>query len=547
MERQDMTTGTETCRIAVIGAGPRALGALEALIRHDRDAAFRIEIFDPRPWPGAGPNFSPDQSGLCKLNLPLRSIDLGRAPWDGADFAEGTGGPAAAERFPARAELGGYLAARLARLMARTGIAVTPRRITGIRRRDEAWFLEDGASRHGPYDEVLLAQGQPATMPDKQLETWRDHAERHGLDLVAAYPDHRLLRQAQNWAGKPVGVRGLGLSTLDVVRLLTLGLGGRFADGRYHRSGREPARILPFSLDGHAPAPKPADATQDARFEPTETETRAFRAAVAQAMAEGPDQALAIICDAIHGPVLRILSDTGGAADAGALNAWLSAEREKPGSQEDRPAATALRAAIDEAHGRAPPSAGYVTGQLMRKWQNALRQGFNPNPAAPATAAAIVGFDDGLKRFSYGPPVASAQELLILIQDGLVDPRAAHDPDIVMTGTGWRLVEHDTTAEVAAMVDAVLPPPDLGRLDDPLMRGLIDSGRVTAIEKGLGARIRPDGRLIGRDGSVQPGLCLLGRLAMGSVIAADSIHDCFGAAADRWAQGVAARVRDHTG
>ena len=97
------------------------------------------------------------------------------------------------------------------------------------------------------------------------------------------------------------------------------------------------------------------------------------------------------------------------------------------------------------------------------------------------------------------------------------------------------------------MVDAVLPPPDLGRLDDPLMRGLIDSGRVTAIEKGLGARIRPDGRLIGRDGSVQPGLCLLGRLAMGSVIAADSIHDCFGAAADRWAQGVAARVRDHTG
>ena len=36
MERQDMTTGTETCRIAVIGAGPRALGALEALIRRDR-------------------------------------------------------------------------------------------------------------------------------------------------------------------------------------------------------------------------------------------------------------------------------------------------------------------------------------------------------------------------------------------------------------------------------------------------------------------------------------------------------------------------------
>jgi len=38
------------------------------------------------------------------------------------------------------------------------------------------------------------------------------------------------------------------------------------------------------------------------------------------------------------------------------------------------------------------------------------------------------------------------------------------------------------------------------------------------------------------------GLCLLGRLALGSVVAADSLHDCFGEASHRWAEGVVDRL-----
>ena len=61
------------------------------------------------------------------------------------------------------------------------------------------------------------------------------------------------------------------------------------------------------------------------------------------------------------------------------------------------------------------------------------------------------------------------------------------------------------------------------------------------------ARIRDntglaDGTVVGRDGAPQAGLYLLGRLSLGSVIAADSLHDCLGAAADRWAEGVMARL-----
>ena len=48
------------------------------------------------------------------------------------------------------------------------------------------------------------------------------------------------------------------------------------------------------------------------------------------------------------------------------------------------------------------------------------------------------------------------------------------------------------------------------------------------------------------DGRPAPGLAVLGRMASGSVIAVDSIHDCFGAAAERWAEGVAARAEAAT-
>lgn len=548
-----MTMDDRIGRIAVVGLGPRALGALEAFAGQSAGSGQRlaVDLFDSFPWPGAGPNFSPDQTPLCLLNIPLRGITMGAPRWTGA----GTGtfgdwlGPAGAdpERYPARAELGGYLAARFADLRNNPPAGLRLSRFDDVIRavvRDEGgWWLTGSDGRHGPYAEILLTQGQPSTRPDDQLARWQTHARNCKADLVAAYPDHRLMRIAAGWTGRRVAVRGLGLSTLDVVRMLTCGAGGRFGDGRYHPSGREPAVILPFSLDGHAPVPKPATAALDARFDPTDPETDAFGAAVAAALGQGSDAALQTICAAMVAPARRILGQVSVPQAADDLEAWLEAERDRPGSQETRSPAEVLTAGIAEATGRAAPSAGYVVGQLMRKWQDRFRQAFNPSAeTAPATAAAIVGFDDGLKRYSYGPPVSSSQELAILIEAGLVDLRAAEDPDILLTEDGWQLVDDDASARVTAMVDAVLPSPDLDALRDPLMTDLIGAGRAVAVDPGLGARTAPDGRLLDTDGRPQDGLCLLGRLALGSVVAVDSIHDCFGAAADRWAEGALSRL-----
>lgn len=544
-----MGQGDAARRIAIVGMGPRGLGALEALAeRADAaGAALAVDVFEPVAPVGAGPNYAPGQSALCLLNIPVRGVAIGPGPTaEVGAFADWLAAPADPERYPARAELGRWLAARWAALAAGAGprMRLTRHavRIERITPGPEGWLLRSDAAGHGPYDEVLLALGQPETAPDEQLARWRAHARRTGADLVPVYPEQGLRDAAKAWTGRTVAIRGLGLSTLDALRLLTCGAGGRFGNGRYHRSGREPGRILPFSLDGRPPTPKPADAALDARFDPTPAETRSFEAALTLATGGAPDAALRAICDALAPAAARIIAANGGGDDQAAVRRWLAVERADPGAQETASALAALRTGVAMARGAAPPDAGFAVGQLWRKLQDALRRGFNSPPLAPETARALIGFDEGLKRYSYGPPVASAEELLALIDDGLVDLRAVADPDVVLVGRGWRLADEGAAFEAEAMVDAVLPSPELERIDDPLVAGLRADGRAAPLAKGLGARILPDGQLVGRDGAVQAGLCLLGRLALGSVIAVDSVHDCFGAAAGRWADGVIARA-----
>lgn len=544
-----MTMENAGRRIAVVGMGPRGLGALEALAEcvEGSGLVIDLDIFDPVAHAGAGPNFSPDQSELCLLNLPVREISLEPPGYAGAHIGDFSGflSPVAdPETYPARACLGRYLAARFDDLVHNAqSLHLTQHKlpVERITNSSDGWWVDAADRRFGPYEEVLLTQGQPGTVPDDQLARWQSHARNVRADLVSAYPANALLLAARGWAGRTVAIRGLGLSTLDVLRLLTCGMGGRFDNGRYHRSGREPARIVPFSLDGQPPLPKPADAALDATFDPTPEETSALESALVTALAAEPETALLRICEAFVVPSMRILDTTGSSASLVDVQEWLATERDTPGAQETLPPAEALRTGIDMAGGRVPPSPGFVIGQLWRKWQNALRRGFNPARISPDTATALIGFDEGLKRYSYGPPIRSARELLMLIEAGMVDLRAADDPDIQLTRNGWQLVEDDASVTASAMVDAVMPPPALERSDDPVITKLMDEGRICAVADGLGAQTGADGQLLDHNGDVQHGLALLGRLALGSVIAVDSIHDCVGAATRRWADGVITR------
>ena len=543
-----MPTDNQRPSIAIVGMGPRGLGALEALATQlgNTDLIFDVDIFDPIKHLGAGPNFSPDETELCLLNIPIREISVEPPAFPGAQVGQFSDWPSLSgdpDTFPPRAILGEYFEARyrdLDRNAKALCLSQRPEKVTDIQNENDGWWIETGNQRFGPYHEVLLTQGQPATKPDEQLGRWTDHVQNNAGELSAAYPGTTLLKSAKNWAGKNVAIRGLGLSTLDVLRILTCGLGGRFENERYIRSGNEPTRILPFSLDGHAPVPKPANAKLDAMFDPTKDETKAFGAALKNATTQTPETAIITVSEALVAPAARILQETGNPLKEDDVRNWLTMERDAPGSQETQSPTEALRTGIGMADGDLSPSIGFVIGQLWRKWQNDLRSGFNSAQISPETAKALITFDEGLKRYSYGPPVRSAKELLMLIDAELVDLRAADDPNIRLIAEGWQLVDENKEIAVSVMIDAVMPSPALDTTADPLIEKLMAKGYISAVCDGLGASAKADGQLIGQNDTTP--LCMLGRMSLGSVIAVDSIHDCFGAATKRWADGVISRL-----
>ncbi|WP_417525087.1 FAD/NAD(P)-binding protein [Marinovum sp.] len=542
-----MPSDTSQRRIALIGMGPRGLGALEALAtRWPRDAQpLAVDVFEPDPHPGAGPNFSPDETPHCLLNTPLRDIDIPPPDFSRVgSFEMRLDPPADPDSFPTRAEIGDYLQARFEDLLALEHLDVTlqPRRIEALRSCEAGWELGGDAGWNGPYAAVLLTPGQPAVEPDTQWARWQGHVARGQGVLAQAYPAKELIAAAQHWQGRTVAIRGMGLSAFDVLRALTVAQGGAFFDGQYLPSGREPTRILPFSLDGSPPYPKPETGALDGKFAARLAETRIFDAAISEASQSTPYTARRLINAALIAPVTRILRDFGEEEAAAQVADWLDSEWDAPGSQESTGPVDTLRHGIAMAEGRAVPSIGYTVGQVWRRWQNNLRAGFNPVMPPGETAELIVGFDEGLKRYSYGAPVGSTREWLALADAGLVDMRLAADPAFDLTEDGWEMTAGDEVAQVDVMIDAVLPDADISIVTAPLIRSMLEEGRLVPVAEGLGAQTLPDGSVVGVDGAAQPGLYLLGRLSLGSVIAADSLHDCLGAAAGRWAEGVVRQV-----
>ncbi len=537
--------GNDTAKVAIVGFGPRGLGAVEALAAAIPSSLqpLKVDIFEPFATPGAGPNFDPVESPLCRLNIPIRDIDI-RGATDGGcgSFADWLGDRGDdPDAFPPRADLGRYLKARFDDLLKHESLSLDlrPLRIDAVERGKDGWQLRAEDQVFGPYREVLLTLGQPAVQPDDQMAEWQDHAKQSDGVLTGAYPAHILAKSAEGWPGRTVAIRGLALSAFDVFRVLTVAQGGTFRDGKYIPSGREPALILPFSLDGRAPFPKPETEAIDALYEPGDAETQTFLEAMCDASAADVARARNLINEALVPVATRILDKTGGTGD---VADWLQKEWSSPGTQEDGDTTEALMQGIAMAEGRVPPSVGYVIGQVWRKWQDQVRQGYNPTKTPADTVELLIGFDEGLKRYSYGPPVSSSRELVALIEAGIVDPAWSADPEIKTVERGWRLTSGGREVTADFMIDAVLPSPDLAIVTATLITGLISHGRLTQVKDGLGAKIAADGTVIGACGERSAGLSFLGRLALGSVIAADSLHDCFGEASHRWADGAARRL-----
>lgn len=261
--------------LVVIGGGPRGTGVIERIAANAPelygDRRLDIHLVDPYP-PGGGRIWRQDQSPLLRMNSMARDVTMftdDTVPQEGpvrpgpalhtwaADVRDGriTAGaaPGVLEEikelrdadFPSRRLQSAYL-----RWVHDQALAALPPGITVHEHRDRALRVSgprggrqrvwlEGRAEPLTADLVVLTIGHLDAEPDAEQRELTDFATRHGL--VHLPPDFTADSDLSALpAGEPVIVRGLGLAFIDLMVLLTEGRGGRYENGVYLPSGREP-------------------------------------------------------------------------------------------------------------------------------------------------------------------------------------------------------------------------------------------------------------------------------------------------------------------
>jgi uncharacterized NAD(P)/FAD-binding protein YdhS len=260
--------------IAVVGAGPTAIGLLERLVAGAPELRsgdrLQVHLIDPHP-PGGGRVWRAAQPSLLWANsltadvtvLPDPSVTVegpvgeGTTLWQwvesvGRHLPDGDPVGVAARAatptsFPSRPLVNAYLGWVLGEVVAAArpwaDVHLHEVRAVDVRVHSDGVDVELADGRVLPADVAVLAQGHlDAHATPAERETQRRAADAGLTYLPTGYTaDLDLSRLAP---GEDVLVRGAGLAFIDLMVLLTSGRGGRFephgAGLRYVPSGREP-------------------------------------------------------------------------------------------------------------------------------------------------------------------------------------------------------------------------------------------------------------------------------------------------------------------
>lgn len=570
-------SGTPT--LVVIGAGPRGTGLIERIAANVPalygERPLTIHLVDPHP-PGGGRIWRHDQSPLLWMNSMAEDVTMftddtvqqegpvrpGPAldTWaadirDGrATLPEGAGiDPELLHEikalegtdFPSRRLQSVYLRWVYEQAVAALpeGITVhwhrgTALRVTGPREGRQRVWLE-GSGTPLIADAVVVTIGHLDAEPEPEQVELADFADRHGL--VHLPPDFTADTDLSEVpAGEPVIVRGFGLAFVDLMVLLTEGRGGRYEDGEYVPSGREPLlhigsrRGVPYhskigyAWEGERPplprflgpelteallkADRPVDFRRDvwphvdkelgyahyhrlftAHPERTTGDWAGFEAEYAAADPAGPELA-ALVAAAVPDPEDRL--------DLEALDHPLEGVRHPSFDALQEGLRDYITADLARRHdpGRSPDLAVFLG--LLSAYGQLIRLG--------DTGGWWHGF------FSYlasGPPGPRLHQLLALSRAGVVRFLGAGMTVETDERRGLFLAGSTTVPgqRIAArtLVEARLPDPTLERTRSPLLQELHEDG-AAATATGL-LPVAPDsGRILGRDGRPHPRRFALG-------------------------------------
>ncbi len=486
-------------RVALIGGGPRATWALDHLSHLLGSPGVTlpecIDIFSDTTPVGPGSIYAVDQPDWLRLNVASSALP-GFDDWRNLDTWAGSG--ADADHYPPRAVAGRWLAdtaqAALDRLPEGL-VRLRSGRVVGLSTSPAGVSLDlAGAARTAAYDAVLVATGHARDWPGRLDHGWPD-----GLaPVVAAFPVDRLIERARG--ADTVLVRGCALTGIDAALALSEGLGGHF-DGDYRAPDRQP-RIVLSSRSGRLMAPKSTVAMLD-------SVTTIPSAQVTVDEWQPGEPVPPFVC--------RVATDLLG--DGAAIEAVVA----DLGAPEPDPVEW-LRTRLEVAVGARPIDATWAVGQAWRMMQKPLTRWQDRARPVPT----LDWPDDGwpsylqwtreLERLSFGPPVVNATKLLALADAGVL---------IVRAGDTARLARELTPDLV---VDAVLAPPGVRDIDDPLWRSAVSAELVEVTGRGIA--IDPHGRA--RD----PRLWVVGRATEDVSLGNDTLNRDLHRGPRDWARAV---------
>ena len=520
--------GPRPLRVAIVGGGPRGLWALQELSRtlgqQHRPVAVEVTLFEPHSRPGAGWIYDPAQQPVLRMNLANRHIDCGSERF--VDWLDRNDYDADPEAFQSRAVAGKYLSdcfeQTVEALPSDIGLTVRPRRVVACEADDDGWRLEMAGGAAERFDEVLLTVGHAGSGPGDDCEA----------DIRGIFPTALRLCESAVPAGSRTAVRGFALTGIDAIMALTEGRGGRFVDDgermTYEASGREPASITPFSRTGQPMCVKPTRAVNERPG--TEALWLRGREEIAKLVAAESPSTAAIEAVVLDAAAARWKLDRGQQRMINGPRPDLSVRLHQASQTESVPVDWVR--SLREADGRDPIGLEQSLGAAWRMLYPAIVDAVSYGRLPSDQVRSFRSLAAKCERFAFGPPADSVRRVLALVDAGIVRFDHAASPTIGRTPEGWQLDgdAFDTLvdARIASAGIAALPA-------DSLLGRLIADGTVEVDADWDAIRSA-------RDGSVAPGLALVGRAAEGWVLGHDSLSRAMHEQLPRWAAGIAERV-----
>lgn len=579
-----MTKNKEPKTIAIVGCGPRGLSALESLYTEASKTNTLIYslVFEKTAHPGASPVYDIGQEDGNWLNVAERAVDIWERKkinfdtfsipafptfqgWIG--YSDKEVDATDIDIFPLRSTMGMYLNERynsIADVLLERGL------LTYIQGEVQAMHpdthkikIDVIGKQHFIADEAVLTIGHQPIELDEQLAVWNKQVINIDTPTLFTqpYPIKNIVESGVIIPQNTVGIRGFGLATIDLLRAFSEGMGGAFKvknestrEMEYIPNGKEPKKIVPFSLDGLPLSPKPLHKKIDSLYVPTSEQLADYKKSITTAINSAKTlKSTSFLIEAIAPLIVETYiakhinsfpHDLNKSEMKKVIESWLYNEDFKHPLiiPTDTPAKKILQLFVGMATGHKAVSLDFCIGHVWRHCQPTMYKLLSFAPLSDKLLSDIVALDERLKRYSYGPPVDSLCQIIALENAGKLTLDLVNDPAIKLTEDGWTLTKNKNSFVVQTMINSVLPAPQILKVTSSLPKGLINNSKVEALHDTLGIRTQKDGIVEFDDSEQNFPLAVLGRLAKGSLIGVDAIAECFGVRSKYWAEGVLKRI-----